>query len=200
MARAGWERLDRLTLQAAYIDNNGDRQLYDGEYSWDTRFWLLGAKLNLGHGLALLGEAMLGNTLMGNEVPQYDDQETDPYGGQSPYPYTYPDPYPEQQAPEAAWVDMDFATGYVLLSWQRSQLRVSLRYDRFENSDNDGTAEDDSEDGRAFTMALFWTPNEHLRLGAEYVDLRSERYAAAQSGADPDTDAWKGTLEARVSF
>jgi hypothetical protein len=205
MARAGWERLDRVTLQAAYFDNGGDRKLYEGQYSWDTRFWVVGAKLNLGHGLELLAEGMLGNTLMGEETYEYDEEEhTDPYGGQTPgrypYPYPYPTPYPNQPTPAVGYVDMDFATAYGLLTWQRSQFRVSLRYDWFENQDNDGTAEDTSEDGQAVTVAAFWTPIDHLRIGAEYLDLRSQRKAAEQSGADPDTDAWKATLEARISF
>lgn len=100
----------------------------------------------------------------------------------------------------AAFVDTDFATAYAMLSWQRSSLRLSARFDWFRNEDRDGVAEDESEDGKAFTIAAFWTPVERLRLGAEFLTIAAQRPAAAQSGADPDTDAWKATLEARLSF
>ncbi len=201
MARAGWERLDRATLQVAYFDNGGDRLLYGGQYSWNTRFWVVGGKLRLGHGFELLAEGIIGNTLMGLEVPE-EEEYTDPYDNPSPTPnpYPYPYPYPSPPTPEIGYVDVDFATAYGLLSWERSPVRVSLRYDWFDNKDRDGTAEDGGEDGTAITLAVFWTPVEHLRLGAEILDLRSQRRAAEQSGADPDTDAWKATLEARVSF
>jgi hypothetical protein len=41
---------------------------------------------------------------------------------------------------------------------------------------------------------------ERLRIGAEFLTIAAQRPAAAQSGADPDTDAWKATLEARLFF
>lgn len=195
MARGGWERLDRAALQVAYFDNRGDRRLYDGEYAWDTRFWALGGRLEPGGGVTLLGEAMFGNTAMG-AMP----------GGEPYDPY---DPYGYQAVPAAAdpyaggasaFVDTDFAAAYAMLSWQRAAVRLSARFDWFRNEDRDGVAEDDGEDGKAFTLAAFWTPVERLRLGAEFLTVAAQRRAAAQSWADPDTDAWKATLEARLFF
>jgi hypothetical protein len=169
MVRGGWERRDRAALQAAYFDNRGDRGLHEGEYAWDTRFWVAGARLEPGGGVTLLGEVLFGRTAMGETAP-------------------------------AAFVDTDFATAYAMISWQRSSLRLSARFDWFRNEERDGVAEDESEDGKALTIAAFWTPVERLRIGAELLTIAAQRPAAAQSGADPDTDAWKATLEARLFF
>jgi hypothetical protein len=97
-------------------------------------------------------------------------------------------------------VDLRFRTGYVLLSWSRGKWRLSTRLEGFRNRDRDGTAEPDQESGRAFTVAVFLQPAHALRIGAEYVDLRSERPAAAYSAAEPDTDARRGVLEVRLTF
>lgn len=97
-------------------------------------------------------------------------------------------------------VDMRFAAGYVLLSWAGKKARLSARYDRFQNTDRDGTAEDNGESGHAWTLAAFWLPAERWRLGVELLDVRGGRPAAAASGADPDTDARRVILEARWTF
>jgi len=193
MARGGWERRGRAALQAAYLDNRGDRSLYAGEYAWHTRFWAFGAKLEPGAGLTLVGEVMLGHTGMGHEA---GTPEGAPYG--SPYDPHSAGGYPPDAG--AAYVETDFAVAYALLSWQHSAVRLTARFDWFRNEDRDGAAEDLGEDGKALTLAAFWTPVEHLRVGAELLAVAAERRAAAQSWADPDTDAWKATLEARVVF
>ncbi len=191
MVRGGWERRDRAALQAAYFDNRGDRRLYSGEYAWDTRYWAIGAKLEPGAGFTLLGEALFGNTAMG--VPA----ATVSGSAYAPYPASA---YPPGGSGGAAFVDTDFAAAYAMVSWRRSAVRLSGRFDWFRNEDRDGVAEDLGEDGTAFTVAAFWTPVERLRIGAELLVVSAGRRAAAESWADPDTDAWKATLEARVSF
>lgn len=99
-----------------------------------------------------------------------------------------------------AHVDVRFKVGYLLLSWGREKLRVSARYDRFENVDRDHTAEPDQETGHAWTLAAFWQPGPHWRLGAEALSLRAARPAAADAGANPDTDARRVQLELRFVF
>jgi hypothetical protein len=64
-ARARWSRPESFLVQAAYLDNGGDRQLYHGQYSWHTRFGQVGAEVHLGRSLVLLGEGAWGNTGMG---------------------------------------------------------------------------------------------------------------------------------------
>jgi hypothetical protein len=102
--------------------------------------------------------------------------------------------------PGGPHVETRFSVGYVLGSWTWAGWRISTRYDRFRNEDRDGTAEPDGEHGEAFTVAVMWQPARLLRLGAEYLDVRSQRPAAAYSGADPDTDARRVLVEARLVF
>lgn len=151
-ARARWTRPGAVLLQGAYTQNGGDRALYDGQYSWDTRFGQAGLEAHLGSALVLLAEGALGSTAMGPRVA----------GGPR--------------------VDVRFRTGYVLASWSRGPWRVSVRADGFHNDDRDGTAEPDDESGWAWTAAGFWQPKAALRLGLEYVDVQGERPGAVDPG------------------
>jgi len=168
--RARWSRPNAAEVRVAYLDNRGDRRLHEGQYAWDTRFTTAGLELRLGPAWRLLVEGAAGDTGMGPGVP----------GG--------------------ARVDVRFRTGYVLLSWSVGKWRLSTRLDGFRNRDRDGTAEPDQESGRAWTVAVFLQPTHAFRFGAEYLDLRAQRPAAAYSGADPDTDARRGLLEVRLAF
>lgn len=97
-------------------------------------------------------------------------------------------------------VDVAFRSGYALLTWGNSKLRLSARYDRFRNLDKDGTTEPNDDDGHAFTFAAFFSPWRSVRIGGEYLELSAQRPAAAASGFDPDTNGRRGTLELRFSF
>jgi hypothetical protein len=167
-ARGRWSRPSAVLLQAAWIDNGGDRRLYHGQYSWKTRFGQVGLDLHLGKTLTVVGEVAIGDTGMGPEVP----------GG----------PH----------VDVRFEVGYLLASWHEGRWRVTARYDRFRNEDKDGTAEPDGEAGWAWTAAAFWEPSKHVRVGVEYLDVHGARPAAAYSEADGDADARRLLLEFRV--
>ena len=80
-----------------------------------------------------------------------------------------------------AHVQVDIETAYLLASWQRGPWRTTLRYDTFETVDVDRTAADNNdEDGDAWTLALFWEPREALRLGLELLDVAAERPAAGR--------------------
>lgn len=146
-ARARWLRPNALRLQGAYTQNGGDRNLHDGQYSWDTRFGQAGLEAKLGPSLTLVAEGAIGDTGMGPAVP----------GG----------PH----------VEVRFTVGYALLSWSRASWRVTARLDGFHNEDRDGTAEPDAESGSAVTVAAFWKPRDFVRLGLEYVEVRGERAA-----------------------
>jgi hypothetical protein len=102
--------------------------------------------------------------------------------------------------PRAAHVDVHFVSRYLMFTWGGKKARFSARYDSFRNQDRDRTAEPNQEDGRSWTLALFWLPQEWSRFGAEVVDIRSLRPAAAFSGFDPDTDTRAFTLEFRFFF
>ena len=141
-----------MLLQGAYTQNGGDRALYDGQYSWDTRFGQAGLEAHLGPTFVVLAEGALGSTAMGPRVA----------GGPR--------------------VDVHFRTGYVLASWSRGPWRVSLRADGFHNDDRDGTAEPDDESGWAWTAAGFWQPKPAVRLGLEYIDVQGERPGGVEPG------------------
>lgn len=98
-------------------------------------------------------------------------------------------------------VQADLEVAYLLASWRPRSWRFTLRYDRFETRDRDRSpADDNDEDGEAWTVALFWEPRADLRLGLELVDLDARRPEAAASGFDPDTDARSVSLELRYYF
>jgi hypothetical protein len=167
-ARARWSKEHLGLLQGAYFDNKGDRQLYEGQYSWDTAFWVVGAEIDLHPRVRLVAEGTQGETMMG----------------------------PGATPPALA----DFRAGYVLLALGDEKARLSARYDRFETTDRDGGGEPNDETGRALTMALILQVRERLRLGIEYLDLKSQRPAAAFAGADPNTDARQISVELRTTF
>lgn len=97
-------------------------------------------------------------------------------------------------------VDLDFASGYLLASVAPGKLRFTARYDRFENQDRDGTAEDNGESGHALTGALFFSPTRWLRIGVEWVELRGERPGASDASSDADPDARRLQGELRLRF
>ena len=66
----GWQLDDRWAVQWTHYDNRGDRDLYDGEYAWETDFDLLGFRLPIGPSVELLGELMDGRTAMGLPDPR----------------------------------------------------------------------------------------------------------------------------------
>lgn len=169
-ARARWVRPGALRLQGAYTENGGDRDLYDGQYSWDTRFAQAGLEAKLGSSLTLVAEGAIGDTGMGPAIP----------GG----------PH----------VDVRFKVGYALLSWTRGAWRVTARLDGFDNEDRDGTAEPDAESGSAVTVAAFWKPRDFVRVGLEYLEVRGERPGTAASGADPAIGGKSALLEVRLLF
>lgn len=63
--RLEWRPTARLTLDLFGYDNKGDRtSVEDLEWSWETRFWNLGARLDLGETQAK-AQVLHGETLMG---------------------------------------------------------------------------------------------------------------------------------------
>lgn len=169
LALARYSRFQRITLQGAWYDNRGDRGLYDGQYSWRTRFGVVGGDLHLGSDVVLVGEFLWGDTGMGDF--------------------------------DTSHVQLDMRAAYALVSWSTPETRLTVRYDYFDATDQDGTEERNDDRGQAWTAAFFWNPVDALRLGVEYVHLDAEpRLAAEDSGFDPDTDGQRLTFEARFRF
>lgn len=103
-------------------------------------------------------------------------------------------------APDAL-VDLDYYAAYGLLSQTFGRNRLSARLDVFGTTDRDHSfAETNSESGRAWTLAWFYNLRPSLRLGAEFANISAQRIAAAESGADPNTDGRTLTMEVRYRF
>ena len=161
---------ERATLQFARVDNRGDREEYRGEYAWQTKLNLLSGEIDGPHGTTFASEYGWGTSGMG-------------FRGH-------------------AWVQLTYYAAYALLSQSVGRNRFSARIDVFGTKDRDHSpvAETNTESGRAWTLAYFFTLTHHIRFGAEFANIAAQRIAAAESGADPNTDGRTLTLEARYRF
>lgn len=98
-------------------------------------------------------------------------------------------------------VQADLEAAYLLASWHPGRWRATLRYDSFETVDVDRSgADDNDEEGDAWTLAVFVEPRRSLRLGLELSRLDAQRPAAAEVGFDPDTGGRSVKLELRYYF
>ncbi|HYM62919.1 MAG TPA: hypothetical protein VEZ11_18680 [Thermoanaerobaculia bacterium] len=168
--RVRWSLPERAIIQVARVDNRGDRELYRDQYSWHTRFTIYSAELHPTAATTVAAEHAGGSTGMGFVTSR-------------------------------GFVQSGFNTSYFLVSQKFSRMRLSARYDTFGMSELDhSAAENNSEHGHAWTIAVFYEPDLHSRTGVEYVNLSSARLAAAQSGFDPNTNAKSIILEYRYKF
>jgi hypothetical protein len=158
---------ERAMMQLTRVDNRGDRELYRGEYSWQTHFNIAAAQIGLTSPATLAGEYCWGATGMG--LPPH-------------------------------FVQMDFATWYLLTSYKRGSDRYSIRFDTFSTKDRDGVAENNSEHGHSWVLAWMHDLNPNVRLGAEFAQVTGDRPAAQQSGFSPSTDGRMVTVEVRYGF
>jgi hypothetical protein len=99
-------------------------------------------------------------------------------------------------------VDLGIRAGYALLTWSSAgdSLRLTARYDAFENEDEDDVAEPNEESGWAMTLAALYAPRPWVRIGLEYLDLRGDRPAAAFAGTPAGAAARRAQAELRLRF
>lgn len=162
---------ERAVIQLAHVDNRGERELYDDQYAWQTRFDLLSAEVGSQDATVLAAEYMNGKTGMG-------------FGGRG-----------------RGWVQADFYATYALLSHKYGRSRVTARVDQFATFERDHSrAENNTEHGRAWTLAWMYEMTPHWRLGADFTSVTGNRPAAEQSGVDPNMDGRSLTLELRYGF
>ena len=169
-ARARITVPERATLQYARVDNRGDRELYDHEYSWQTKLNLLSGEIDGTHGTTFASEYGWGSTGMG-------------FRGRPWVQLTY----------YAAYALVSQAFG-------RNRVSARLDVFGTRDRDHSPVAETNTESGRAWTLAYFFQLTHRVRLGAEMANIVAQRIAAAQSGFDPNTDGRTLTLEARYRF
>lgn len=145
---------DRAAVQVTRLDNRGDYLLYGDEYSWNTKFTLIGAEIGNSEHTVLAGEWM------------------DGYTGMGPYLDFLPKGRP---------IIADFESWYALLSHKRGRNRFSARYDAFAMEDLDGSrAETNEEEGVAWTVAWLFDLTPHFRTGVEFTQISADSALAEQ--------------------
>jgi hypothetical protein len=94
-----------------------------------------------------------------------------------------------------AFVDADFFAAYVLISGKQGRNRLTARYELFNTEEQDfSAAEENEENGRAWTLTWMFDVTAPLRVAAEFTQVVGDR-------ADtPDPDARSVTIEARWKF
>ena len=144
-----------IVLNAFYYDNRGVPEAFTDslQWGWRTRFWNLGAVVDLGPSTRLLAQAMTGTTLMGF-VPQ----------GETRY-----------------WVDTRYSSAYALLTHRLGDIALSGRFELFETKErgSEMVAAEENEDGWAATLAGRLPVMDRLTLFVEALHIESERRARA---------------------
>ncbi len=158
--RLEWAPPIGATFNLFYYNNLGDKTSkdWDKQWSWATEFWNGGVNWALNDKVRILGQVMSGRTLMGFK------------------------------GPKTIWIDMDFASAYVLATrkiGETDQLTGRLEFFRTrDNSPQSGgyafanrIAADRKEDGWAMTAAYKRTLTPNAALFFEALHVSSERKA-----------------------
>jgi hypothetical protein len=142
-----------VVLNVFYYDNRGVPEEFTEslQWGWRTRFWNLGAVVDLGPSTRLLAQAMTGTTQMGF-VP----------GNATRY-----------------WVDTRYSSAYALLTHRFGEIAVSGRLELFETRERGSrmVAAEENEDGWAATLAGRIPVDDLFTLFVEALHLESERGA-----------------------
>ena len=158
-ARLEWKPVGPLTLDVFHYDNEGDRLSNDdGQWSWETRFTNLGMRWALTPDTTLLAQGMMGQTIYGRRMAS------------------------------GYWVDMDFASAYVLMSHETGSGGVYAgRFDYFETTDRSNFGLDNNDEtGWVATLAYRRPLNERATLVLEGLHVESDRAARADVGLEPE--------------
>jgi hypothetical protein len=136
-----------VALNALYYDNGGDRRAVRArEWAWDTRFTSLGATWQVDEQTRVLAQVMWGETLMGFQTP----------GG--------------------IWVDVGFASAYVLASRRMGRSTLTGRLDWFATEDRTlQLIDNNDEDGWAATAAYRYALRDGIDLRLEALQVWSDR-------------------------
>ncbi len=176
-ARLDWS-VGRLSLNGFYYDNRGDKTSVSArQWSWATRFWNLGLRYDLDDDTRILSQVMTGQTLMG-----------------------YPD------AGDAEWLNLSFASAYVLATHSFGRAGITGRAEVFRTHDrNFDPATDDAEDNRgergwALTAAWRYDVTRHARWMVELLHIHSRRPSLEEEGLEPLQDQTLLQSSMRLTF
>lgn len=162
---------DKLNFSAKYVDNHGNRDLYEDEYAWGTNYGLVGAEWQPTESLTLAAEWLDGRTQMG-------------FPGS---PWVLADF-------NSAYLLAAWRTG----AWQVAG-RIE-QFETVEGERSPRT-EGNDEDGTAFTLNLAYEPNSNWRYSIEWLRYDSERELPTQQGAPlVDFDGSTLSAQVRYSF
>ncbi len=170
--RLDWRLPSRLALNAFYYDNLGDMTSVDRlQWSWRTRFWNLGGRFDIDGHTWLIGQAMTGSTYMG---------------------------YPRGQG---VWVDVDFASAYLMATHTFGRSAVSVRGDTFSTANEPFTSiERYGETGWAATADYKFSLTRNVVLLGEVLHVWSDRPSRRQTGVSPRQSQTTLQASARLSF
>jgi hypothetical protein len=148
------EWLDHGKLLAGYYDNNADAKVVKNkQWAWATRFAHVGFKWMFTENLELLGQYMLGDTLMVSPGSRRD------------------------------LVFNDFHSAFVLLSKNSGSHRWSARLEEFAVIDRDSIKTDmNQEYGKAATLSYRYRMSTHWFAQGEYSWIQSTRAARRAAG------------------
>jgi len=167
-----WQVGRRFRIRAMHYDNRADPTiLEDGQYAWTTKFEHLGAHWILPGNWELLFQWMSGSTVMGPVING------------------------------AHAVDTEFDSQYLMLTKSYDRHRFSMRYDKFEVTQNDRTLEDNnSDDGHAWTVAYFYDYSDTISFGAESLNIKTHHCGWAYHSLDPVRTEKQLQLSLRLRF
>ena len=167
-----WQVGQQLRVRAMHYDNRADPTILDdGQYAWTTQFQHLGAHWILQDNWELLFQWMIGSTVMGPVMNG------------------------------AHVVDTEFDSKYLMVTKSYDRHRFSMRYDKFEVTQNDQTLEDNNaDDGHAWTIAYFYDYSDTISFGAESLNIKTHHCGWAYHSLDPVRTEKQLQLSLRVRF
>jgi hypothetical protein len=178
--RIDWTPPGRISFNAFFYDNRGDKTGVDSgeQWAWATRFWNFGMSYDVDEHTRILSQAMTGQTRMG-----------------------YPDlgeGYPE-------WIDLGFASAYVLATHSFGRSGITGRAEVFQTTDHNFDPGDDPDENRgehgwALTAAYRYDITPHARWMLEVLHVRSNRPILAQDNLDPLQSQTMVQSSLRLSF
>lgn len=167
-----WRAGKRVAIRGMVYDNRGDPEAFeDGQYAWRTKFTHLGTQVALPGDVGLIAQWMRGSTVMGARVGN------------------------------AYLVDTEFHSYFALLTRRFDKHRLSVRYDRFEVTQNDTTPEDNNpESGHAWTLAYQYRANKTVQLAAEWLSIKTHHCGWVYYGISPTATEQQLQLSVQLRF